>query len=95
MPAGWALTSWPRSDELQYCSGRSSVYVGRWHRLGGDPGPERKTMKLTEIVVLIVAATWSVGMVGLVLATRYRVVGCARCHDVVSAIDVVAPVLSR
>jgi hypothetical protein len=52
-------------------------------------------MKLTEIVVLIVAATWSVGMVGLVLATRYRVVGCARCHDVVSAIDVVAPVLSR
>jgi hypothetical protein len=51
-------------------------------------------MKFTEIVRLIVAAT-SLGMLGLVLATRYRAVGCARCHGVVSAIDLVAPLLSR
>jgi hypothetical protein len=51
-------------------------------------------MKLTEIVALIVAAT-SLGMLGLVLATRYRTIECARCHDVVSAIDLIAPILSR
>jgi hypothetical protein len=52
-------------------------------------------MKVTEIAVLIVAATCSLGMLGLVVATRYRTVECARCHDVVSAIDLVAPILSR